>query len=157
MRLVLTLLITVAALAGCSRPAYVDIPTRAYACPRGETVGQHCKGALVHVGNLYIRVDEDAARIQIHAEPIGNSGLLAPGTVAFRDCKIQDNRNWSCDEGRLMTAYYYYAMRDGVFRADWSTTGEARKIPIVAFSGPIRWVYRLGLKTPEADKLTGRR
>ena len=157
MKHVLLLAILAFALAGCDRPSYVDVPTRVYACPLGANPGPSCKGALVFVGNMYVRVDEDAGRIQIHAEPLGDTGLLSTNTVQFRDCKIQDRLNWSCDEGRSMTSYYLYRMKGGVLHASWSTPGDARKIPIVAVAGGVRWVYRLGLKTPEAELLTQHR
>ena len=48
-------------------------------------------------------------------------------------------------------------MKGGVMHASWSTPGDARKIPIVAIAGAMRWVYRLGVKTPEADLLTQHR
>jgi len=157
MKHVLLLAILAFALAGCERPRYVDVPTRVYACPRGANPGPSCKGALVFVRNMYVRVDEDAARIQIHAEPLGDTGLLATATIQFRDCKIQDRLNWTCDEGRSMTSYYLYRMKDGIMHASWSTPGDARKIPIVAIAGGMRWAYRLGLKTPEVDLLTHNR
>jgi hypothetical protein len=153
MKLALSLIVLAFALTGCNPPKIHDVSTRAYACPRGANPGTSCKGPLVFVGNLYIRVDENEARVQIHAEPKGNSGLLSVATVQFLDCNIQNRLNWSCDEGNLMTAYYRYIMRNGVFHADWATPGEAGKLPIVAISGPMRWLYRFGLKTPDSRLL----
>ena len=153
MKRVLILAFLAFALAGCNRPSYVDVPTRVYACPRGANPGPSCNGALVFVGNMYVRVDEDAARIQIHAEPLGPTGLLSTATVQFRNCKIQDRLNWSCDEGMSMTSYYLYTMKDGIMHASWSTPGDTRKIPVGAIAGPMRWVYRLGVKTPEVSLL----
>lgn len=154
MKLALSLIVLAFALAGCNPQKIIDVSTRAYACPRGANPGTSCKGPLVFVGNLYIRVDETEARVQIHAEPKGDSGLLSTATVQFLNCKIQNRLNWSCDEGNLMTAYYRYIMRDGVFHADWNTPGDAGKLPIIAISGPMRWIYRFGLKTPDSKLLT---
>ena len=153
MKHVLLLAILAFALVGCDPPKYVDFPTRVYACPRGANPGPLCKGALVFVGNMYVRVDESAARIQIHAEPLGDTGLLSKATIQFRDCKIQDRLNWSCDEGGSLTSYYLYRMKDGILHASWSTPNDTRKISIVAVAGAMRWVYRLGVKTPEVDLL----
>ena len=159
MKQALLLVILAFALTGCGPggSTYVDVPTRVYACPRGANPGPTCKGDLVYVGNMYVRVDEDAARIQIHAQPLGDTGLLAGATIQFRDCKIQDRLNWSCNEGASMTSYYLYTMKNGVLHASWSTPGDARKIPIVAVSGSMRWVYRLGIKTPGVDLLAHHR
>ena len=156
MKHVLLLVILAFALAGCGpgRPAYVDVPTRVYACPRGANPGPMCKGELVYVGNMYVRVDEDAARIQIHAQPLGDTGLLSTATIQFRDCKIQDRLNWSCNEGTSMTSYYLYTMKDGILHASWSSPGNEQKIPVVAIAGAMRWVYRFGIKTPGVDLLT---
>ena len=154
MKKVLPLIVLAFALAGCVQSKIVDVPTRAYACPRGANPGPACKDALVFVGNLYIRVDEEAARVQIHTEAKGDSGLLASGTLAFRDCNIQNRLNWTCDEGNSMTSYYRYTMRNGIFRASWAASGDAGKIQIVAISGAMRWVYRFGLKTPDMKLLT---
>lgn len=157
MKHALLLVIAAFALAGCNPPKYTDTTTRVYACPRGANPGPTCKGELVYVGNMYVRVDEDAARIQIHSEPMGTSGLLAGGTIAFRDCKIQNRLNWSCDEGGSLTAYYLYSMKNGIMHASWSTPGDTRKIPVAAVSGANRWLYRLGFKTPTAELMTQRR
>jgi hypothetical protein len=156
MKHVLLLVILAFALAGCGpgRPSYVDVPTRVYACPRGANPGPMCKGELVYVGNMYVRVDEDAARIQIHAQPLGDTGLLSTATIQFRDCKIQDRLNWSCNEGASMTSYYLYTMKDGILHASWSSPVNEHKIPVVAIAGAMRWVYRFGVKTPGVDLLT---
>jgi len=154
MKHVLLLTILAFVLAGCDAPKYVDVPTRVYACPRGASPGPSCKGALVYVGNMYVRVDEDAARIQIHAQPLGDTGLMATATIQFRDCKIQDRLNWSCNEGQSLTSYYLYTMKGGIMHASWSMPDSEKKIPIVGISGPMRWVYRFGLKVPEVDLLT---
>ncbi|MCC7228515.1 MAG: hypothetical protein IT507_17695 [Burkholderiaceae bacterium] len=141
------------ALVGCNQSKVIDFSTRAYACPRGANPGTSCKGPLVFVGNLYIRVDETDSSVQIHAEPKGDSGLLTAATVQFPSCNIQNRLNWSCDEGNLMTAYYRYIMRNGVFHADWATPGDAGKLPVVAISGPMRWLYRFGFKTADSKLL----
>lgn len=153
----LLLAIATLALTGCNPPKFTDTSTRVYACPRGANPGSACKGELVYVGNMYVRVDEEAARIQIHAEPMGNSGLLGTGTIAFRDCKIQNRLNWSCDEGRSMTSYYLYTMKNGIMHASWASPGNAQKIQIAAVSGANRWLYRFGLKKATAELMTQHR
>ena len=140
MKKVLPLIVLAFALAGCVQSKIVDVPTRAY--------------ARYSLALGLAAVDEEAARVQIHTEAKGDSGLLASGTLAFRDCNIQNRLNWTCDEGNSMTSYYRYTMRNGIFRASWAASGDAGKIQIVAISGAMRWVYRFGLKTPDMKLLT---